>query len=89
MRYYLGQLEYKWTHVDTSMEHMWIMRELGLELYGAVEEYNWRWVLMRSNSQTLPGDVYCRCDVYAESDDNKLDSMFLLKFPQVKATPLC
>lgn len=88
MRYYLGQCEYKWTHAHTTMEQHWVMRAIGTELFGTVEANDWSWVLLRSNSQTLPGDVYCRCDVFADSNDDKLDTHFLLKFPHVKAIPL-
>ena len=31
MKVYLGSCEYKWTHKDTHMEQMWIMREIGAE----------------------------------------------------------
>ena len=84
MRYYLGQCEYKWTHANTSMEQMWVMREIGTELFKTVESNNWTWVLLRSNSVSLPGDTYCRTLVYADSNDDKLDTHFVLKFPQVK-----
>lgn len=66
------------------MENIWIMREIGDELYKTVESNNWEWVLQRSNSQTLPGDIYCRCDVYVEVPDSKQATMFVLKYPQVK-----
>jgi hypothetical protein len=88
MRYYLGQLEYKWSHVDTQMEQLWVMRELGNELYKTVEENKWCWVLMRSNSMTLPSDIYCRTLVYADSDNDKLDTHFILKYPNVKVIEL-
>lgn len=88
MRYYLGMLEYKWSHVETRMEDLWVRRKLGDELYRTVEENNWTWQFIRSGSQTLPEDTFCRCDIYVESNDDKLDSHFLLKFPQAVATPL-
>ena len=88
MRYYLGQCEYKWSHAETEIEKLWIRRELGDELYKTVERNRWRWVLLRTHSATLPGEIYCRCDVYAESHDNKLDTHFTLKFPHVVAVPL-
>jgi len=86
MRYYLGSCEYKWTHAKTHMEPMWIMRELGQDLYKFVEENNWDWKLIRSNSQSLPGDVYCRCDVYVEIPNTKQGTLFVLKYPH--AIPL-
>ena len=79
MRYYLGSCEYKWTHARTDMEYIWIRRELGEELYSTVESNGWEWVLLRSNSQTLPGDVYCRCDVYVEVDEGAAGTLFALK----------
>lgn len=84
MRYYLGQCEYKWTHAKTAMEQLWVRRELGDDLFKTVEENCWSWVLMRSNSMTLPGDIYCRTLVYVDSNDDKLDTHFVLKFPQVR-----
>ena len=84
MRYYLGQCEYKWTHANTNIEHLWIRRELGDELYKIVESNNWDWHLLRTSSTSLPGDMYCRCDIYVESNNNKLDTHFVLKYPQVK-----
>jgi len=82
MRYYLGQCEYKWTHANTDMEHIWIRRELGNDLYKTVESNNWEWCLLRSRSTSLPSDIYCRCDIYVESNNNKLDTHFALKYPR-------
>ena len=84
MRYYLGQTEYKWTHADTKIEMIWIRREVGDELFETVESNNWNWKLLRTHSTYMPGDVYCRCDIYVDSCDDKLDTHFLLKFPHVK-----
>ena len=86
MRYYLGSCEYKWSHKGTNMEQLWVRRELGDELYKTVESNNWEWTLLRTQSNTLPDDVYCRCDIYADSHDDKLDTHFVLKFP--KALPV-
>ena len=84
MRYYLGQCEYKWTHAHSSMEQLWVMREIGNELFKTVESNNWTWVLLRSSSTSLPGDTYCRTLVYVDSNDDKLDTHFVLKYPQAK-----
>ena len=84
MRYYLGSCEYKWKHAKTDLESIWIQREIGVELYKTVESNNWEWTLQRSNSQKLPGDIYCRCDVYVEVPDSKQATMFVLKYPKVK-----
>lgn len=67
------------------MEPMWIMREIGEDLFKIVESNNWNWVWLRSNSQTLPGDIYCRCDVYVEIPDTKQGTLFALKYPQAIA----
>ena len=88
MRYYLGSCEYKWTHAKTNMENMWIMREVGTELHKTIETNNWQWKLLRSNSQTLPDDTYCRCDIYAEIPDSKQATLFALKFSNVKKVEL-
>jgi hypothetical protein len=82
MRYYIGSCEYKWSHAKTSMEQMWVMRELGTDLYKLIEQQNWEWKLIRSNSQTLPDDVYCRCDIYVDVPSSKQATMFVLKYPQ-------
>ena len=88
MKYYLGQCEYKWTHTETHMEQIWIRRELGDELYKTVESNNWEWKLQRSNSQTMPGDIYCRCDIYVEVPDSKQATLFALKFSNVRKVEL-
>ena len=88
MRYYLGQCEYKWTHAESRMEQIWIQRELGDELYKTVESNNWEWKLQRSNSTGLPGDIYCRCDIYAEVPDSKQATLFALKFSNVRKVEL-
>ena len=88
MRYYLGQCEYKWTHAESRMEQIWIQRELGDELYKTVESNNWEWKLQRSNSQTMPGDIYCRCDIYVEVPDSKQATLFALKFSNIRKVEL-
>ena len=88
MRYYLGTCEYKWSHSKTDMEQIWVRRELGDELFRTVESNDWEWTLIRSNSTHLPGDTYCRCDIYADSHDDKLDTHFVPKFPKAKPIPL-
>jgi len=84
MRYFLSSCEYKWTHTYTAMEQVWIMREVGEEIYKTVESNNWGWKLLRSGSQTLPSDMYCRCDIYVEIPDTKEATLFLLKYPRAK-----
>ena len=88
MRYFLGQCEYKWTHSDSRMEQIWIQRELGDELYKTVESNNWEWRLQRSNSQTMPGDIDCRCDIYVEVPDSKQATLFALKFSNIRKVEL-
>ncbi len=85
MRYYLGTCEYKWTHKNQAMEQIWIRRELGDDLYRTVEENNWEWVLLRSSSTSLPGDLYCRCDIYVDIDDSKNATLFALKYSQARS----
>ena len=88
MKYFLGQCEYKWTHANSRMEQIWIQRELGDGLYKTVESNNWEWKLQRSNSQTMPGGAYCRCDIYAEVLDSKQATLFALKFSNVRKVEL-
>ena len=64
------------------MEQLWIRRELGDEVYKLIESNNWQWHLLRSESQTIPGDTYCRCDIYVELPDSKQATHFLLKYPK-------
>lgn len=66
------------------MEQMWVMRELGTELYKFVESQDWEWKLLRSKSQSLPDDIYCRCDIYVEIPDTKQGTLFALKYPTAK-----
>ena len=82
MKYYLGQCEYKWTHTETHMEQIWIRRELGDELYKTVESNNWEWHLLRSSSQTMPGDIYCRCDIYVDIDGSHKATLFAIKYSE-------
>ena len=88
MRYYLGNCEYKWTHKNTQMEILWVRRELGDDIFEAVESNGWKWTLLRSESQTMPGDIYCRCDIYAEIPDSKQATLFTLKFSKVRKVEL-
>ena len=84
MRYYLGSCEYKWKHAETDLEPIWIQREIGHELYKTVESNDWELKLIRSNSQTLPSDIYCRCDIYVEVLNSKQATLFVLKYPQAR-----
>jgi hypothetical protein len=61
------------------MEHMWVRRELGEELYAQCNQPGFELVYIRSNSQTLPEDVYCRCDVYVDVEDSKQSTLFALR----------
>ena len=84
MRYFLGSCNYKWTHAKTDLEKLWVRREIGEELFKTVESNDWTWILLRSNSQTLPGDIYCRCDIFVDIADDKHATHFVLKFPRAK-----
>ena len=66
------------------MEQLWIRRELGDEVYKTIEANGWEWKLLRSNSQTLPEDVYCRCDIYVEIPNSKQATLFALQCPTAK-----
>tara|TARA_B110000879_G_scaffold102322_1_gene138313 strand:- start:154 stop:369 length:216 start_codon:yes stop_codon:yes gene_type:complete len=70
------------------MEILWVRRELGDDIFEAVESNGWKWTLLRSESQTMPGDIYCRCDIYAEIPDSKQATLFTLKFSNVRKVEL-
>ena len=79
VRYYLGSCEYKWTHAHKDMEHRWVQRERGTELFKQCNQPGFELVYIRSNSQTLPDDVYCRCDVYVDVEDSKQALLLALR----------
>lgn len=71
------------------MEDMWVMRELGQDLWKQCNQDGYELEYVRSNSQTLPEDIYLRCDIYVNVDDTKKDSvLFPIKFSQARPTPL-
>lgn len=82
MKLYLGFCEHKWTHANTSMEKIWIMRKIGEEIYKIVETNGWTWHLEHKQSSTLPGDIYCLCDIYIDIPTSKQATYFILKYPQ-------
>ncbi len=87
MRFLIGQCEYKWSHAHKSMEDMWVMRELGQDLWKQCNQDGFQLEYIRSNSQSLPGDIYCRCDIYVDVDDHKAGTMFAIKYSEV-TTPV-
>jgi hypothetical protein len=63
---------------------MWVRRELGEELFRQCSQPGFELVYIRSNSQTLPEDVYCRCDVYVDVADTRQSILFALQgYPEV------
>jgi hypothetical protein len=78
VRYYLGSCEYKWTHAHTDMEHIWVRRELGEELFAQCNQQGYELHYTRSNSQIFPEDTYCRCDCYVDITDHKQAVLFAL-----------
>jgi len=83
-RFYLSQCEFKWTHVNERMEMIWVQRELGDELFKQCNQPGYDLVLHHSNSQALPGDVYCRCDIYVDIHEERTATWFVLKYPQAR-----
>lgn len=79
MRYYLASCEYKWSHAHKDMEHLWVRRELGDELFKQCNQPGFELVYIRSRSQTLPEDVYCRCDVYVDVQNERQSTLFALQ----------
>ena len=61
------------------MEHIWVRRELGEELFAQCNQPGFELHYIRSNSQTLPDDVYCRCDVYVDIHDEKQSLLLALR----------
>lgn len=61
------------------MEHIWVRRELGEQLFAQCNQQGFELVYIRSNSQTLPEDVYCRCDIYVDVEDSKQALLFALR----------
>ena len=84
VRYYLGNCEYKWTHKNSQMEILWVRREVGEDIFKTVESNGWDWVFLRSESQTMPGDTYCRCDIYVDIPNSKQATLFVLKYNRAK-----
>jgi len=82
-RFYLGYCEYKWTHAHTHMEDIWVRKELDDELFAQCNQNGFKLVYQRTNSQSLPGDIYLRNTIFVDVD-NKHCTMFVLKFPQAK-----
>jgi len=78
MRYYLDQCEFKWTHAGTKMEHIWVQRQLGDELFKQCNQEGFNLVYIHSNSATLPNDMYCRCDIYVDINDSHRSTLFAL-----------
>ncbi len=76
--------EFKWTHKGKRMEDMWVMRKLGQELYQACLQPGFELHFIHSNSQTLPDDIYCRCDIYVDVENTKQGTLFALKYPKAK-----
>jgi hypothetical protein len=79
MRYYVGTCEMKWSHVD-RMEQIWIQRELGDELFKEIQQDWCKVVILRTDSQSLPGDIYKRCDIYVDIEDTPRATLFALQF---------
>ena len=83
MRFYVGTCEMKWTH-EGDLEQLWIRRELGDELFKELQQDWCAVVLLRSNSQSLPGDIYKRVDIYVDVKDDKHATLFALKFTKAR-----
>ena len=83
MRYYVGTCEMKWTH-EGDLEQLWIRRELGDELFKEIQQDYYKPVILRSDSQSLPGDVYKRVDVYVDIEDAHRATLFALRFTQAR-----
>lgn len=83
MRYYIGQCEYKWSHAGTDLELLWVKRALGSKLFDNINQEGIEVTLLRSNSQSLSGDIYCRCDIFVDIKDAKQAILFEIKHSDV------
>ncbi len=86
MKHYVGSCEYKWTHVGSPMEKLWIQRAVGNELYTTVEKNNWCWALKHTKAFSIPGDIYCHCEIFVELPDANQSTLFLLKYSDIIIT---
>lgn len=84
MRYYIGSLDFKWSHVGTSMEEIWVRRELGDELYKQCNQDGFNLHYDHTDSLTLPNDMYCTCEVSVDVPDSNEGLLFQLQYPHVK-----
>lgn len=82
-RFYLGQCDYKWSHARGPVENLWVMEELGEELYRLCNTDGFKLVYQRTNSQVLPGDIYLRNNIYVDVSEDQ-STMFVLKYPEAK-----
>ena len=78
MRFYLDTVEMKWKH-EGKTEQLWIKYKLGEELFEEIQQDWCKVVILRSNSQSLPGDMYKRCDIYVDIEDERRATLFALK----------
>jgi hypothetical protein len=60
------------------MEHIWVQRQLGDELFKQCNREGFNLVYIHSNSATLPNDMYCRCDIYVDINDSHRSTLFAL-----------
>jgi hypothetical protein len=73
----------KWSHKD-QMEQLWIRQELGNRLFEEINLDHHNVTILRSNSQSLPGDIYKRCDIYTNISDERRGILFALTYTQAK-----
>jgi hypothetical protein len=79
VRYYLGSCEFKWTHVGTRMELIWVRREIGDELFEQCNQPGFTLVFGHNSGRFSA--AYCDCTIYVEVDKvNKATTMFALKY---------
>lgn len=83
MRFYLATVEMKWEHTGKT-EQLWIKCKLGDELFEEIQQDWYKVVILRSNSQSLPGDMYKRCDIYVDIEDERRATLFALKFSKMR-----
>jgi hypothetical protein len=84
MRFYLGSCDFKWTHREEKMAHIWVRRELGEELYKQCNQPGYDLHLEYSDSMIVP-DKYCRCDIYVDVHDSPSATWFALKYTRAQS----
>ena len=78
-RFYLSKCEFKWTHTENNMYHLWVRRELGEELYKQCNQPGYELYLEYANG--IVADIFCNCKIYVDVHNQSHSTWFALKYP--------